>query len=245
MKKKLFIAQKAAAMLGAAVIMLSANTVDVEAHDSTDFTQVPGTVIYYGENVASDDLEDVIAGYVSLPDNFKVKIVSDCEGIYLIDLSEESLADTYYADSGNFLDRVIGGLYYGASRLVYSDGSVKKQTKSYIDMQGGINSNLEITLYHELGHLVADYGGSASKNSSATDTMGVLYATYAPVVATYDNHASANCYSKSELFAESFRIYIQNPAWLMQYCPELYTYIDQCMMNYAGPALPQVSTPAT
>lgn len=213
-------------LLTLSLVMLKGGT--VQAHTIANFseTEVPG--IQASESVSSADLEKIYAGYYCLPENVRNRMETDHVEVYLVDKSNEVL--TYSGLS-------IRGLYYGATRYISPEGAfLSRASDSFIDIQTGRRKDPGETLLHETGHLVADLGGNSYPYTiqAQTPEMEALYAAYAPVIASYDTTSALNCYNKDEMFAESFRILIQDPEWLAASCPELFAYITSCVETYAS-----------
>lgn len=200
----------------------------VQAHTISNFTETAVSGIQASESVSAADLEKIYAGYYCIPENVRNRMEADHVEVYLVDMSNEVL--TY---SGS----TIRGLYYGATRYISPEGAfLSRAGDSFIDIQTGRRKDPAETLLHETGHLIADLGGNSYPYTvqAKTPEMECLYGAYAPVVASYDATSALNCYNKDEMFAESFRIFIQDPEWLSESCPELFTYIACCVEIYAG-----------
>lgn len=200
----------------------------VQAHSISSFTETVVPIIRTSDAVADKDLEMLYAGYCSLPENLRSRIDADDVEIYLIDMSNEILSYPGVTS--------VTGMYYGPTRYANSEGVFTRRDGSgTIDIQAGRKIDTAKVLLHETGHLIADLGGNAypCMAQSRSAEMEALFGAYAPVVASYDKSASVNCYNADEMFAESFRIYIQDPEWLSASCPELSAYIAGCVNTYA------------
>lgn len=96
------------------------------------------------------------------------------------------------------------------------------------------------TYFHECGHAldyIAEYITGYYKGQhpiSSSQEWQSLYATYAPIMATFDSNAAVNMYSASEAFAEAYRLYFSYSSQLQSRCPEVYNFVASQIAKYTA-----------
>ena len=144
-----------------------------------------------------------------------------------------------YNNTVPYTNVTILGTYSPGARTVVqtNDGTWKVRsfnTQPYIAIQPS-DDNMTNILYHEIGHCVSDCNPNPCQQFTLaqTEEFVQLYKKYRYVIASYDSISEINTYSSIEMFAESYRITMLNPAWLQINAPELLEYIYQSIDIFA------------
>ena len=198
-------------------------------YDGTEYTQVPGTLIYYDQYVTTEELNEVILQYNNLPYAIKQSWAERGIKIYVrsIELPRNSNGSNvgayaflpyvrYYTETGQICE------------VDYSDCRIEYYSKNHSTADEGV-------LYHEAGHLLDSlalicsnvYCGSAL-GISGTEAWNYYYVTYYNVLNNYDRTSPYNVSrGANEGLAEAVRILYANPQWLISQCPDMYNYLIQ------------------
>lgn len=205
---------KVAGAVLAVAVACGSVAVPASAHTlaETQFTQVPGTMLYVS-NGASANAAIHVQEYLSVPINVLTKLVSANCKIYLDTTAEDTGVTTGSAiPTGTY----VAGMFYG----------------TYIDILSDLDVTEQMNMIHEIGHFV-DYnslgGYKATKQAfpaSSTAQWQTIWQAEGPVVATLSLTSSVNAYNATEYFATAFAWYVKNPAVLAKVAPQSYAYVD-------------------
>ncbi|MCR5008475.1 MAG: hypothetical protein K6A76_07865 [Oribacterium sp.] len=182
-------------------------------------------VIYYANGyVTWEELEKVLEGYNSLPEAVRTKLITNGAKIYVYPKKFETNKD---------INEQTVGLTRSLTKqvTVYNNGAytifmvIPPESYIYTDRLSVVGG---IPLVHETGHIIDDLHcleHIESYGASGSEEFLILSEKYKPVIAAYDKATATNAYSNNEIYAEAFRIMIENPGYLYQNAPELYQYM--------------------
>ena len=195
-----------------------------------------------------DDLMDPIHIEQGLPN---LNNISGDMGTYVIRNTPKDVWDLFFQEGVNIYitqsvpksERSLGnGFYdgkcYGATVSYNGSGKITK-ISAPVAIYIYHDTTRADTYIHECGHALDNiasyitgyYIDHAISNSSEWQS---LYATYGPIMATFDGNASVNMYKSSEAFAEAYRLYFSYPQQLQTRCPEVYTFVANQIAKYTA-----------
>lgn len=212
--------------------------VSVQAHttDASAFTPASDRILLCKtEGVSDEAVADAENVYSTLPDVLKDRLQKDGVAIYLISENTETL----YSDAYGTTTRCVGLSNSGNVTKTYKDGECTGfylSAPAYIDLDADhLVTTQGRTLLHEVGHIVDMsswiHQGTYARFSD-TQEFQDMYGRYKSVVGSYSSMSSVNVYNSTEFFAESFLVAESDPMWLAERCPDLYDYLQNCILQY-------------
>ncbi len=182
-------------------------------------------IVYYAKNVVTEnEISAVMAGYNKLPDIVKYKLAANGVRIYVYPKSYETESEKI----GNAVSVARSAL----RGVLITDKGIKsiqvlKPSEVFIYTEV-LDKLQDKTTVHEIGHIVDDLyimNAETDYNASRSDTFVQLSNQYKDIVQNYDDLTKQNSYDIHELYAECFRIMVENPGYLLGNAPELYNYM--------------------
>jgi hypothetical protein len=191
------------------------------------FTQMEGTPLCFYAGTPDSVKQQMLNAFLSLPDNTR-KMAAVSNFHYLITDKAHAGSVPNFQNPGTLpAGETMRFAYY-----YYSDGSIAHTDFAAVIFYDTEGTTPDLTLIHETGHMMDDcmlmYRGDLS---STTDEFTALAARYKNVIGSFDRNSAVNVYTSSEIFAESFRIYMISPDWLSDNCPEIYNYVQNVIEN--------------
>ena len=183
------------------------------------YTALSGTPLRYESTVSEEDLQTALFGWYEVPKGLR-------------DAISEIGTVIYISDSASSDSNAVGcsGNYWKKTNSVYT---IKL---SYVVVRTQ-NDDISETVLHELGHvfdravtlLAKQDGTSASESEERIQ----IYNKNAENLIKIDLAASQNMYNCYEAFAETFRLYIEEPDLLMSASPEAFEFMRNLISKYA------------
>lgn len=211
-------AGRIAAAILAVMLAFAGVATPVSAHtlDDSQFTQIPGTMLYVSPGAARNaDIH--VEEYMSVPINVLTRLVSSNCRIYVDTFMEEGAMS-----SGTSTPRgtAVVGMFYG----------------TYIDILSEFDVGEQMNLIHEIGHFV-DYSslggyeatGQAFPASSTEEWQSIWQSEWA-AVAALSTGSSVNTYNATEYFATAFAWYVKDPIRLVSVAPRTYAYVNAMVL---------------
>ena len=210
----------------------------VQAHETDASAFLPAsdrTLIFKTADVPDEAVSYAQATYDTLPDILKTKLQEDNVAIYLISEQTEQL----YSDAYGTRTKCVGLSNAGVVTRTYLDDQYTGFYLSaypYMDIDSDhLLLTKGRTVLHEVGHTVdmdAWIHTGTYARFSDTPEFQDMFARYQQVVGGYSSMSSVNVYNPTEFFAESFLVAESDPMWLAQRCPDLYNYLQNCIIQY-------------
>ena len=201
-----------------------------EPMENVSFSNFNDVIYYANGYVTWEELEKVLEGYNSLPEAVRTKLITNSAKIYVYPKKFETNKD---------INEQTVGLTRSLTKqvTVYNNGThsilmiIPPESYIYTDRLSVVGG---IPLVHEIGHIIDDLHcleHVESYGASGSEEFLYLSEKYKPVIAAYDKATATNAYSIYEIYAEAFRIMIENPGYLYQNAPELYQYMMKTIYN--------------
>jgi hypothetical protein len=191
------------------------------------FTQMAGTPLCFYDGTPDSVKESLINAFDSLPDN--VRTMAAVAGFHYLVTDKAHAANVPNFQNPGTLP---AGETMRFSYYYYSDGTVTHTDFAAVIFYDTEGTTPDQTLIHETGHMMDDcmlmYRGALSSTSSE---FSALAAQDKNVIGSFDRNSAVNVYTSSEIFAESFRIFMDDPGWLTTNCPEIYKFVTNIIDN--------------
>lgn len=212
--------------------------VPVQAHETDDSVFVPASdsiLLFKTEDVSDEAVRYTEETYDSLPDILKDRLQKDGVAIYLVSEQTEEL----YSDAYGTRRKCVGLSNSGNVTKTYLDGEYTGfylSSAPYIDVDSDhLLTTQGRTVLHEVGHIVDMnswiHTGNYARFSDVPEFQD-MYTKYKEIIGSYSSMSSVNVYNSTEFFAESFLVAESDPEWLAQRCPDLYNYLQNCIILY-------------
>ena len=205
-------------------------------HD-VKFISANSVVYYKPDCMTQDQLATILDGYNKLPDIAKTKLQTNNVRVYIYPKSDELSKEdiSFTAGRTRSANKIIATDAYGNQTFF-----IKSPAEIYIysDMIDVLGNK---SFIHEIGHAIDDLYDTNKRtdyNASSSEAFISLSNKYNDVISGYDKLSQQNAYSDHEIYAECFRILVENPGYLYQNAPELFDYMVETVTQTAGSALP-------
>lgn len=209
----------------------------VSTENTTEYTQYPGTLIYYAGDVTPERYNAVVAAYLNLPENVRITLVAN--NIYFRIFSETGgkWRYSYSASDGNHVQITDGEYKTPHYGIINQTGQIILYDNGHINLNGYTTaSNASRVVSHEVGHAIdSTCLGGVMKNkrtyiASGTDEWAAilnseLSALYGVTKRPWET-------GTAETFAEACSVYFTNPSALAKSCPQMYAYLNNIITTY-------------
>ena len=228
-KKKKFYNGLIAIVLLLTVFYSSTLTAFAYNYNGDEYTNVPGTGVYYDANVSTTERDITVNYYANLPYPIKQYLAENGINIYMISVND---------------NRTFDGMAYGPTIYYYSNYQIASTDYStcHIEYYANGRTNDDGTLPHEVGHII-DYYSMIKSGVWNDDYVGIsntsrwiyYYTTYYQKLLNIDGSTRTNvCRGADEGFAEAVRILYTNPDKIIAISPDMYNYLVQNISNIIG-----------
>ena len=199
--------------------------VDTAAADASWTAYENGTILS-DPTVSIEDVTQAVIGWYMCPASVKEALAEYGFTLYLTTATDPDVVGS--ATGARYT-------YYVSSNLI---AEITSEPYAIVSTQA---SDIPATVLHEIGHIFDKtialfksgvYEGSSFKISDSAQWQD-LYARYGETMLTLDSRCW-RCTSAVEAFAEMFRMYCESPRTLAEGCPEVYLYIQNVIVQYAG-----------
>ena len=200
------------------------------------FISANSVVYYKPDSLTQDQLAIILDGYNKLPDIVKAKMQDNYVHVYIYPKSDELLKDdiSFAAGRTRSANKIIATDVYGNQTIFIKNPPEVYIYSDMVDVLG------DKSFIHEIGHVMDDLYDTNKRtdyNASSAPDFIALCNKYNDVISRYDKLSQQNAYSYHEIYAECFRILIENPGYLYQNTPELFNYMVNTVTQTAGTAI--------